>query len=134
MLDHVVKLRKRSGVQLNRRIPLRRRLCFFAFVFLFGQVLMSQVLMSQQRPVPVEDEPHHHVVLKNEFVLVMHVTLAPGESTLFHTHSHDRVAVDLSDTRITQQKLGGSRKRATADASRTCNGRRVERAIHSPCA
>jgi quercetin dioxygenase-like cupin family protein len=62
--------------------------------------------MSQQTPVPVEDEPHHHVVLKNEFVLVMHVTLAPGESTLFHTHSHDRVAVDLTDTRISQQKLG----------------------------
>jgi quercetin dioxygenase-like cupin family protein len=37
----------------------------------------------------------------------MRVTLAPGESTLFHTHSHDRVAIDLTDTRITRQKLGG---------------------------
>ena len=62
--------------------------------------------MAQQSPVPVEDEPHHHVLLKNESVLVMRVTLEPGESTLFHTHSHDRVAIDLADARITLQKLG----------------------------
>lgn len=62
--------------------------------------------MAEQAPVPVEQEPHHHVLLKNDFVLVMHVTLAPGESTLFHTHSHDRAAIELSDATITQQQSG----------------------------
>ena len=62
--------------------------------------------MAQQSPVPVEEEPHHHVLLKNESVLVMRVTLSPGESTLFHTHSHDRAAIDLTDARIARQKLG----------------------------
>ena len=38
--------------------------------------------------------------------MVLRVKLLPGESTLFHTHLHDRVAVDLSDTTITRQKLG----------------------------
>jgi quercetin dioxygenase-like cupin family protein len=66
--------------------------------------VFSGVLLSQQSPVPVEEEPHHHVILKNDSVMVMHVTLAPGESTLFHTHSHDRVAVELSNATITQQK------------------------------
>jgi quercetin dioxygenase-like cupin family protein len=56
-------------------------------------------------PVPVENEPLHHVVLKNESVVVIHLTLPPGERTLFHTHSHDRVAVPLSNTSITQQVL-----------------------------
>jgi quercetin dioxygenase-like cupin family protein len=56
-------------------------------------------------PVPVEDEPLHHVVLKNESVVVLHLTLPPGERTLYHTHSHDRVAVNLSSTSITQQTL-----------------------------
>ena len=68
--------------------------------------VLSSIASAQQSAVPVEEEPHHHVLLKNESVLVMRVTLAPGESTRFHTHSHDRVAVDLADTRITLQKLG----------------------------
>jgi quercetin dioxygenase-like cupin family protein len=68
--------------------------------------VLCGVVMAQQSPVPVEEEPHHHVLLKNESVLVMRVTLQPGESTLFHTHSHDRAAIDLSDSRITLQKLG----------------------------
>lgn len=54
-------------------------------------------------PVPVENEPLHHVVLKNESVVVIHLTLPPGERTLYHTHTHDRVAIPLSNTSITQQ-------------------------------
>jgi quercetin dioxygenase-like cupin family protein len=68
--------------------------------------VLSGIVAAQQSPVPVEEEPHHHVLLKNDSVLVMRVTLSPGESTLFHTHSHDRAAIDLTDTTITRQKLG----------------------------
>src|SRR5207245_7397095 len=56
-------------------------------------------------PLPVENEPLHHVVLKNESVVVIHLTLPPGERTLYHTHTHDRVAIPLSTTSITQQVL-----------------------------
>jgi hypothetical protein len=38
-------------------------------------------LMCQQDPVPVEQEPLHHVVLKNDAVMVIHLTLPPGETT-----------------------------------------------------
>jgi quercetin dioxygenase-like cupin family protein len=69
-------------------------------------LVLSILVAAQPSPVPVEEEPHHHVLLKNESVLVMRVTLPPGESTLYHTHSHDRVAIDLTDSRITLQKLG----------------------------
>jgi len=74
---------------------------FFALAF-----VLAGVGMAQQSPVSVEDEPHHHVLLKNESVLVVRVALAPGESTLFHTHSYDRVTIDLTDTTITREKLG----------------------------
>jgi quercetin dioxygenase-like cupin family protein len=77
-------------------------------ILLYGSwvLVLSGLLAAQQSPVPVEEEPHHHLVLKNDFVMVVRVKLLPGESTLFHTHLHDRVTVDLSETTITQQKLG----------------------------
>lgn len=57
-------------------------------------------------PVPVENEPLHRVVLKNESVVVIHLVLPPGERTLYHIHTHDRIAIPLSSTSITQQVLG----------------------------
>jgi quercetin dioxygenase-like cupin family protein len=68
---------------------------------------MSFLLAAQEAsaPVFVENEPLHHVMLKNESVVVIHLTLPPGERTLYHIHAHDRVAVPLSSTSITQQVL-----------------------------
>ena len=68
-------------------------------------VSLTAEAMPAQTPVPVEQEPHHHVVWKNDFVEVIHVVLPAGESTLFHTHSRDRVAVDLTSTTLSLQKL-----------------------------
>jgi mannose-6-phosphate isomerase-like protein (cupin superfamily) len=55
-------------------------------------------------PVPVEQEPYHHVLWKNDCVEVIHVILPVGESTLFHTHSHDNVSVDLTRTVLARQQ------------------------------
>ena len=77
-------------------------------IFLCGALALvfCNLSAAQQSPVPVEEEPHHQLVLRNDSVMVMRVKLLPGESTLLHTHLHDRVAVDLSDATITFQKLG----------------------------
>lgn len=69
-------------------------------------LILTALSTAEQPPVPVDQEPHHKVVLKNDFVEVMHVTLAPGARTQYHTHSHDRAAIELSNTSITQQKVG----------------------------
>jgi quercetin dioxygenase-like cupin family protein len=81
-------------------MTMKTHLAFFLF--------LSCMFVSQEPPAPVlvENEPLHHVVLKNESVVVLHLTLPAGERTLYHTHSHDRVAVNLSSTSITQQTLG----------------------------
>jgi len=73
-----------------------------ALVFVSASVAVSQ---PAPVPVPVEAEPHHHVVLKNDSVLVTHVIIPPGESTLYHTHSYDRAAVHLTNSMITLQQL-----------------------------
>jgi quercetin dioxygenase-like cupin family protein len=77
-------------------------------VYLCGALALvsSTLAAAQQSPVPVEEEPHHHLVLKNDSVMVVRVKILPGESTLFHTHLYDRITVDLSDATITRQKLG----------------------------
>jgi quercetin dioxygenase-like cupin family protein len=59
----------------------------------------------EEAPVPVDQEPHHHTVLKNDSVLVMRVTLKEGERTLYHIHPRDRVSVELSSASISQQDL-----------------------------
>jgi hypothetical protein len=61
---------------------------------------------AQEAPVPVNKEPYHHVLLKNEFVEVIRATIPPGESTLFHTHSHESAGVDLVKSTSTEQLLG----------------------------
>ncbi len=77
-------------------------------IYLCGvlMLVLSTLVASQQSPVPAEQEAHYHLVLKNDSVMVLRVKLLPGESTLFHTHTHDRVAVDLSDATITRQEPG----------------------------
>src|SRR5256885_9052636 len=68
-------------------------------------LLVPVMLVAQQTSVPVEDEPLHKVMFRNDSVIVMHVIIAPRETTQFHTHSHDRAVIDLSSTEIAQQKI-----------------------------
>jgi quercetin dioxygenase-like cupin family protein len=69
-------------------------------------LLLPTLLVPQQaaRPVPVEEEPLHKVEFKNETVTVMRLILPAGETTQYHIHNHDRVAVQLSSTATTQQE------------------------------
>jgi quercetin dioxygenase-like cupin family protein len=57
-------------------------------------------------PVTVEQEPHHHVVFENQYVRVLDVVVNPGDTTLFHKHSLDNVAVQLNDANIKRQFPG----------------------------
>jgi quercetin dioxygenase-like cupin family protein len=75
-------------------------------VTLLFPFILANVAAAQKEPVPVNEETHHKLVLKNEFVEVTHVTLAPDERTLYHTHSHDRAAIELSNASLAQQKMG----------------------------
>jgi quercetin dioxygenase-like cupin family protein len=79
------------------------RIGIVSFFILPAMLVASQT--SNVTSVPVEEEPLHKVVFKNDAVTVMHVTLAPGQTTLFHSHTHDRVAIALSATTIAQQKI-----------------------------
>jgi hypothetical protein len=55
--------------------------------------------------VPVEEEAHHHMKFKNQYVCVLEVEIPPRESTQFHTHSHDNLSIRISDGTVQSQLL-----------------------------
>lgn len=50
--------------------------------------------------VPVDKEPLHKPVLRNDYVVALHVTIAPGQSTALHTHAHDGAAIRLTEATV----------------------------------
>jgi hypothetical protein len=56
--------------------------------------------------IPVEQEPHHHVLFRNQYVCVLDVQIPPGDSLLFHKHSFDNLSVRLSGGQIQNQMQG----------------------------
>ena len=75
------------------------------FVLLLLPVVMALAL-AQDQAVPVEQEPRHKTVLKNDYVQVFRVTLAPGEASLMHTHARDDAAVRLSNATVRSDRPG----------------------------
>jgi len=61
---------------------------------------------EQEEPVPVEQEPVHRLVLRNDYVVALHVTLPAGQSTRLHTHSHDGAAVRLTHATVSSDVIG----------------------------
>jgi quercetin dioxygenase-like cupin family protein len=56
-------------------------------------------LAQEPAAVPVDQEPHHKVVFKNDFVRVIDATFPAGYVTLNHAHDIDNVAVTISTGR-----------------------------------
>lgn len=104
-----------------------------------GTLLALLAIFPQgaDKPVPVEEEPLHKVVFKNEAVTVMHLTLPPGQRTQYHIHTHDRVAVMLSDTSTTNQNFGDKKEsdprpaKAGDFAALTLNGASETHRVHN---
>jgi quercetin dioxygenase-like cupin family protein len=63
-------------------------------------------LAQAPTPVPVVEEPYHHVKLKNDQIVVLRVTLAPGQQTGYHIHSCNRTGVELTKNTTASQRLG----------------------------
>jgi len=61
---------------------------------------------TPKEPMPANQEPHHHLKYENQYIRVLEVTLEPGESSLFHTHSIDVLYVTLADAVVRAQEQG----------------------------
>jgi quercetin dioxygenase-like cupin family protein len=63
---------------------------------------------TAQAPVPIEKEPRHHLEFENSHVRLFYVRIAPGDTTLFHTHVNDNVGVRLTNAELSDVVPGGT--------------------------
>ncbi|MGH9747082.1 MAG: hypothetical protein ACRD59_13355 [Candidatus Acidiferrales bacterium] len=67
--------------------------------------------------VPTKDEPHHHLVLENAYVRVLHVEIPAHGATLLHAHDLPYVSVTLGAADFVNAVTGKPEAHATlADA------------------
>lgn len=73
-------------------------------------LLLATIGLQAQTAAPAEveitAEPHHHLVLENEYVRAFKVEVAPHDATLMHRHRHDYVFVSLGDADISNEVAG----------------------------
>jgi hypothetical protein len=78
---------------------------------LLSAVCFAQAAQQSPAEVPVENEPHHHLVFENEYVRVFKVEVAPHEATLVHRHKRDYVVVTIGDAEVTNAVVGKEPKK-----------------------
>ena len=68
--------------------------------------LASQYPTGPQGPVPITEEPHHRLVLQNDFAHVYNVTVPPLDTTLLHQHDLPYLYVVLGPADIINNITG----------------------------
>ena len=68
--------------------------------FLLLLFASSLCVAQSTAAVPVTREPHHRLILENQYTRVFELTVAPQESTLMHRHDNDYVAVIVAPSEI----------------------------------
>jgi hypothetical protein len=65
--------------------------------------LILPVAVAGQVPdfILMDQEPHHHLTLQNDYVKVFNVEVAPGDSILMHRHDGDTVAIAVGEQMVT---------------------------------
>jgi quercetin dioxygenase-like cupin family protein len=65
---------------------------------IFLAFLWSIPLLAQAPAViTMDEEPHHHLVFKNDVVKMFVLDLQPRDSFLMHSHDHDDVSIVIGD-------------------------------------
>jgi len=73
------------------------------YILLTAVITCSLVTTAQ---IHVRDEPRHHNVFENEFIRILDVYLAPGDTTLYHLHNTPSVFIMFTNTNVGSQIIG----------------------------
>ena len=91
------------------------KLLLLAALFVLSFSLSAQA----PAPVPLKGEPHHHLILENEFVRAFYVEVAPHDATLLHQHDADYVFVVLGPGDFVNAVVGKPEVHATLEDGTT---------------
>jgi quercetin dioxygenase-like cupin family protein len=75
-------------------------------VTLFFILALTAWTQQAQAPVEITAEPHHKLVVENNFVRAFAFSVDPGQSTLMHRHGHDYISIFVGDAQILNAKEG----------------------------
>jgi quercetin dioxygenase-like cupin family protein len=75
-----------------------------ALLLVFAAISLSAA--DNDTAVPISQEPHHHLMLENEYTRVYDVTVPAHQSTLMHRHDNDYLAVILEPAEIQNAVVG----------------------------
>jgi len=51
--------------------------------------------------ITMDQEPHHHLALHNDYVKVFNVEVSPGDSIVLHRHDQDTIAIAIGEQLVT---------------------------------
>jgi hypothetical protein len=76
-------------------------------ILCLGTGLLGAALCGQEPAVlRLEAEPHHHLALKNEYVKLYQVQVAPHDAVKLHRHDTDAISLSLSESLVTVHSPG----------------------------
>lgn len=87
----------------------RRMLKFLRMYYrLLIPFVLFPAMLAAEPPSAVEiaSEPHHHLVLQNQYVRVFKVEVPPRQSTMMHWHGHDYAYVTIGDAEFSNELMG----------------------------
>jgi quercetin dioxygenase-like cupin family protein len=64
-------------------------------------VLTMPIFAQTPSVITMDQEPHHHLTLQNDYVKVFKVEVAPGDSIVLHRHDQDTIAIAIGDQLVT---------------------------------
>src|ERR1700676_2716370 len=73
---------------------------------LSGILFVTMAAAQPPEVIPLSAEPHHHLALRNEYVNVYQVQVAPHDSVRLHRHDADAISVMLSGSEVTVRGPG----------------------------
>src|SRR4051794_29788024 len=73
------------------------------FLFLISTISMLQI--HAQEVIAVSKEPMHKKVLENDYLRVLDVQIAPGDTTQFHKHETPSVFISLHPVKTGSQVI-----------------------------
>jgi len=71
-----------------------------------ASLVLARSACAQEAVVPIEAEPKHVLKFQNAHVRFFDVQLPPGYQSLWHTHLHDGVFVNIESSETVAQDLG----------------------------